>query len=170
VAGRIIHEELEILSTEKNFYKQLYSKKVDLSDTEKQEISYEIINESNLVQLTEEEKNGCDIPITEEEILKSLKDLKNNKTPGTNGISAEFYKFFWHDIKDFLINSIVESVEKGELSSEQKRGIISLIPKKGKDRLQLKNWRPISLLNTDYKILTKLLAKRLIHILPNIIH
>jgi hypothetical protein len=59
---------------------------------------------------------------------------------------------------------------KGELSTEQKRGVINLIPKKEKDIRQLKNWRPISLLNTDYKILTKTLATRLKKVLPDVIN
>ncbi len=52
-------------------------------------------------------------------------------------------------------------MEKGELTVEQKRGIITLLPKKGKNRLFLENWRPISLLNSDYKVITKILAMRL---------
>ncbi len=58
---------------------------------------------------------------------------------------------------------------KGELSVEQKRCIITLLPKKGKNRLHLKNWRPIRLLNTDYKITAKCLALRLLTVLPDII-
>ncbi len=58
----------------------------------------------------------------------------------------------------------------GDLSIEQKRGIITLLPKKLKDRLLLKNWRPISLLNTDYKIIAKILAIRLQSVLPSIIN
>ena len=55
------------------------------------------------------------------------------------------------------------------MSTSQKRGIISLIPKKDKDKKYLKNWRPISLLNNDYKIVTKALALRLEKVLPMII-
>jgi hypothetical protein len=58
----------------------------------------------------------------------------------------------------------------GELSIEHKRGIITLLPKKLKNRLVLKDWRPISLLNTDYKIIAKILANRLKSVLPNIIN
>ncbi len=58
---------------------------------------------------------------------------------------------------------------KGELSVEQKCSIITLLPKKGKNRLHLKNWRPISLLNTDYKIIANILALRLLTVLPDII-
>ena len=61
------------------------------------------------------------------------------------------------------------ALDNGELSTEQKRGIITLIPKKETDRSVLKNWRPITLLNVDYKILTKALAKRLTFYLPKLV-
>jgi hypothetical protein len=57
-----------------------------------------------------------------------------------------------------------------KLSIDQRRGIINLIPKKNKDPRFLKNWRPISLLNTDYKIITKVLASRLKDVLPTVIN
>jgi hypothetical protein len=69
-----------------------------------------------------------------------------------------------------VFESLSHSVTKGELSIDQRRGIINLIPKKDKDIRMLKNWRPISLLNTDYKVLTKCLATRLKKILPTVIH
>ncbi len=67
------------------------------------------------------------------------------------------------------MDSLLHSINTGELSIEQKRGVITLLPKKNKDRLFLKNWRPISLLNTDYKIIAKLLANRMKEVLPSII-
>jgi hypothetical protein len=121
-------------------------------------------------RLTDEQKEACDMSITESEILKSIKALSSGKTPGSDGLPADFYKFFWCDIKRLLSESIIYAMEKGELSIEQKRGIITLLPKKGKNRLYLKNWRPISLLNTDYKIIGKILATRLQQVLPTIIH
>ena len=56
------------------------------------------------------------------------------------------------------------------MSPSMRRGIITLLPKKDKNQLLLKNWRPISLLNTDYKILAKVLAFRLKKVLPSVIH
>lgn len=127
------------------------------------------INSPNIPKLSEADKELCETEITEKEILSSIKQLKNGKSPGTDGLTAEFYKFFWIDIKPFLIESLKFSLVAGELSVEQKRGVITLIPKKNKNRLFLKNWRPISLLNVDYKILAKLFANRLTNILPYII-
>ena len=69
-----------------------------------------------------------------------------------------------------MVNSFNESFEKGELSTSQKQAVITLLQKPGKDRLLLSNWRPISLLNLDYKILTKTICQRIQDILPDIIH
>ena len=60
-----------------------------------------------------------------------------------------------------LIDSFDFSFHNGKLSADQRRGIINLIPKQDKDPSILKNWRPISILNTDYKLLTKYIANRL---------
>ena len=127
--------------------------------------------ESNAIpKLSEDMKALCDAELSESEILDSLKSFKNGKSPGTDGLVIEFYKFFWKQIKPYLIESYKYSLLKGELTVEQKRAIITLIPKKDKDRLFLNNWRPISLLNVDYKILTKTLANRLTKVLPHIVN
>ncbi len=88
--------------------------------------------------LSQEEKETCDQAITEKDILKSLKDLNNGKTPGTDDLPANFYKQFWTDIKDLVTQSILFAIKSGELSVEQKRGVITLLPKKTNDRLFLK--------------------------------
>ena len=93
----------------------------------------------------------------------------NNKTPGSDGISVEFYKVFWDKIKMYLIESYDYSFEHDLLSIEQKRALLLLIPKGTKDKRLLKNWRPISLLNVDYKILAKVLATRLQKVISYVI-
>ena len=90
----------------------------------------------------------------------------STKTPCTDGLTAEFYLCFWTDISGPLIDCLNHGALLGELSISQRQGIISLIPKKNKDALLLKNWRPISLLNTDYKLATKCIAKWLEKVLP----
>ena len=69
-----------------------------------------------------------------------------------------------------MIDSYNESFDKGIFSASQKQAVITLLQKNGKDRLFLQNWRPISLLNVDYKILTKVISKRIKNVLPSIIH
>ena len=103
-------------------------------------------------------------------MLTALKEFKNNKTPGKDGFSPEFYKFFWSELDTEITASRNYAFQKGSLSIGQKRRIISLIPKKNKDRTLLENLRPISLLNVDAKILTKAIARRLEKLLPKIIN
>jgi exonuclease III len=162
----LIEDKDEILKYEASFYKNLYTEPKDNDNEEDKE---GFLNE-NTPRLKEDEVNLCEQNINMEEIGLALKDLKNGKSPGTDGFTADFYKFFWNKIKVLVLNSLLSANQTGELSIEQKRGIINLIPKKDKDIRLLKNWRPISLLNTDYKILTKTLATRLKKVLPEVIN
>ena len=91
------------------------------------------------------------------------------KTPGTDGLPCEFYKVFWNDFGEILINALNHSFETGMPSISQRRGIVKLIPKKDVDLKLIKNWRPITLLNCDYKIATKAIASRIKTLLPNLL-
>ena len=84
----------------------------------------------------------------------------------------EFYKFFFKDIKKYLVESLNFGYQQGELSSEQKWGVITLLPKPGVlERItSLKNWRPISLLNMDYKFATKTIAAKIKKQLLNLMY
>ena len=93
-----------------------------------------------------------------------------NKIPGSDGLPAEFYIVFWNDISDLFLNSINYAYRCGQLSVTQRRGIIKLIPKKDAEPDLIKNWRPISLLNCDYKIVAKAIANRFKQVIPNIIN
>ena len=154
----------EILEEAKQFYENLYKKNENLT-------SYfdEYFLNDNIPSLSENEKNLCESAITPDECTSALKRMKNGKTPGSDGLSVEFYKIFWHSIKDLVHDSLIYAYENGSLSIDQKRGLIKLLPKKSKILTVLKNWRPITLLNTDYKILAHILAQRLQKVLPNLI-
>ena len=99
-----------------------------------------------------------------------MKTIVRNKSPGTDGLPAEFYKIFWDDVKPFLINALNHGYAKGHLSITQERGMITLVPKKNKPAILLKNWRPITLLNCDYKIAAKSITNRVKKVLPKIIN
>ena len=107
--------------------------------------------------------------MTLQEIRKALKLLPNNKSPGSDGVPTNFYIFFWIDVKDLLFDSFRYSFKHGKLGNEQKLRVFKLIPKTNKDLCYLSNWLPVSLLQTDYKILTKTLSLRLQKVLPKII-
>ena len=98
-----------------------------------------------------------------------LKSFSLNKVPGDDGLPVEFYKTFWVTVGGLLVKCYNESYEKGEMSSSQKQAIITLIDKKDQDRCDLKNWRPISLLNVDAKIASKAITERMKKQLPEII-
>ena len=89
--------------------------------------------------------------------------------PGTAGLPCEFYKVFWNDLAGILVSALNHSFETVMLSISQRRGIVKLIPKKDADLKLVKNWRPITLLNCDYKIATKAIASRIKTLLPNLI-
>jgi len=161
-----ISDPADILNAEKEFYSQLYKETTDRKNL----FSHcPFLQCDQIPKLSPSIANTCDSPLTLEECQKALQDMANNKSPGSDGFSVEFYKFFWNDIKYLVLESFNYAFVTGEMSIEQRRGVISLIPKKDKDSRYLKNWRPISLLNCDYKILTKVLANRLQEALAEII-
>ena len=90
----------------------------------------------------------------------STKKMKNDKTPGTDRLAAEFYRYFWHEIADITVDGFNYDFQAGRLSISQGQGVISPLYQ-NKNLENLKNWRPLSLLNIDYKIATKTLACRL---------
>ena len=96
--------------------------------------------------------------------------MASNKSPGTDGLPAEFYKVFWDYVKPFLLNILNCSYTNGHLSITQRRSLITLVPKKNKPANLLKNWRPITLLNCDYKMAAKSIANRIKKVLPKIIN
>ena len=107
-------------------------------------------------KLDHAQKLTCEGLITLQESLTVLKSMPNNKTPGTDGIPAECYKFFFKDVDQIVVDSFNYAFKYGKLSPDQRRVIINIIPKKDKNPTYLRNWRPISLLNTDYKLASKM--------------
>ena len=98
-------------------------------------------------------------------MLKSLKSMESNKSPGNDGLSKEFYECFWDEIKKPFLASIHKAFLNQELSTSQKQTVIKLLEKKVRDKRFIKNWRPISLLNTGMKIISKVLSTRIKNVL-----
>ena len=165
VEGNCISDQDNILREIKHYYENLYKEESDICP----EIQ-KVFLQGEFPRLTNEVAANCEGILTDKECTNALKKLNFGKTPGSDGLNIEFYSFFWTEIKNLVLDSLNFALIKGELSIDQKRGVITLTPKKDKDSLELKNWSPISVLNTDYKILTKCLALRLQTVLSFIIH
>ena len=159
-----------ILKYEEQFYQNLLSSKFDPLDNERISVTEEFLQKLTLPSLTGNSHYLCEKSLDMDECKKAIDNLANGKSPGTDGFTADFYKYFWKDIKFLLFESFTYSFETGKLSIDQRRGVLSLNPKKDKDIRYLKNWRPITLLNTDYKIIAKALGTRLRTVLPELIH
>ena len=127
----------------------------------KKEIGEDYVNTLVIPRLPEVISQQIDNPIELNEISLAAFELANNKAPGSDGIPIDFYKIFWNKIKEFLLHVFEEIVQDQKMHLSARRGIISLFEKPGRDRLFLKNWRLISLLNADYKIFSKIITRRL---------
>ena len=159
-----IHTNNDILGEMCKFYEDLYtSKSVDNNDID----SYlQTLHLENV--LTQEEKTYCDRFPSIEECTAAVSNLKRNKSPGLDGLTSEFYKAFWSDMKCLFYNALKEIYDNKEMGFSQRLAIMTLIHKKG-DKTSLKNYRPISLTNIDYKIIAFVFAKRLQNILDRLI-
>ena len=86
------------------------------------------------------------------------------------GCRQSFIKSFGVELKNMYHTAVNHALKVGFLHPTARQGVISLIPKKGRDRNFLVHWRPITLLNVDYKILSKALANKMKIVLPTLIH
>ena len=134
----------------------MHSKKSLMS--EKQYMEY--LADISTPVLSSEMKDLCDNHITLNEIFTSLNAMSSNKTPGNNGLTKEFYVAFFEILGPKLLTSLNYAFSVGELPTSQRQAVITLIEKSGRDKRLIKNWRPVSLLNVDAKIISKILADR----------
>ena len=168
-SGELVREKNKIMCEVQNFYDNLYSKKDSFTKCSVN-VKNKFFDSTYCEPLDDTMKDTCEGLLTKEEIFKVLKVTANNKSPGIDGIPNEFYKFFWDDISDILVEALNCSYTLAQLSATQRRGVISLLPKDGKDITYVKNWRPITLLCNDYKLASKAIAERLRKHLPTLIN
>ena len=120
----------EILNEEKHFYQNLYEERnVDL-DNENLLSSF-FKDSDNIKKLDENMKNKCDGLITKDECKQTIQSMSNFKSPGTDGLPIEFYKIFWNDISDILIEAFNYVYSNQNLSNFSKTGYNYSLTKKG---------------------------------------
>ena len=147
------------------FYQSLYSFK-PIKDLDSSKL-FEFSKEFNT--LNETEKTSLDSEISEEELRCQVFGSGTNKSPGPDGYTNEFYKAFWAKIKILLLNVMRRLYHEKNISQNHLMGFITCIPKGDKLRNKLKNWRPITLLNSMYKINSAFWANRIKKILLKLI-
>ena len=158
--GKIVSDISGICRSWSDYYSSLFSaESVDLQILES-------LFENLTARLPADAVSSCEGPLSGQEVCSALEGMARGKSPGSDGLPMEFYLTFW-DIID-LTTVLNDSSDGGLLPLSQRTALISLIFKKG-DRLDHKNWRPISLLNVDYKICTRTVAGRLLGILHHVI-
>jgi exonuclease III len=144
-----------------DFYRDLYSKK-ERPDQFKEDYY------QHCPKLNEDQKQFMDNNLTLKELKEALFTCQES-APGPDGITYGIYKKYWGIVGQVLLDSCNYSLSSGKMPRSHLESIITLLPKDGKDRLDIKNWRPITLTNCDAKIITKALSIKMAKVLDSII-
>ena len=173
-APRTIRTQPEIEQALVDYYDALYRERPTRSSTEsiKEYLGegYEQLENLYTRKTLRSTQLELDSEIKEEEVIHAINQGKAGRAPGMTGFTKEFYRFFSEDLIGFIMAYIRHTERMGILSDNQRLGVITLLPKGDKEKKLLKNWRPITLLPTLYKIVSTVINNRFRKVLPDLIH
>lgn len=155
----------EINSCFHKFYKKLY----DSESLDDHTLFKRFFRKIKVPKIETKTASELDKPFSVQEFTSVIKLIQTGKSPGPDGFPSEFFRKFADQLSPILLSVYEESLLVGSLPLTTRQAVISLILKKDKDALNCGSYRPISLLNVDGKILSKILACRLETILPSIV-
>ena len=154
--NEVVTDRTRIKGLVETFYRNLYEKGDNAASNDVEINDYlSVMDEVNTEKIIELDKS-----LTQEDLLTTLKSCADS-APGPDGIPYSVIKLTWNYFGKVLIDSWEYAQNTGELTHSHQSSYLRLIPKEGKPSNILKNWRPITLSNCDYKIITKTLAKKL---------
>uniref|UniRef100_A0A803TXE0 Reverse transcriptase domain-containing protein n=1 Tax=Anolis carolinensis TaxID=28377 RepID=A0A803TXE0_ANOCA len=160
--GKNYYSNEEIKRQFTKYYEKLYA-----DDKIPKERVTQYLGKQDIPKLTEKQREILNRKITGEEISKTIKRLPPNKAPGPDGFTMLYYKTFQEILTPPLQQVMNKILVEGKVPATWKEANITLLPKEKADMANVKNYRPISLLNTDYKIFTSILAARLKEVLKD---
>lgn len=164
--GEVMMKPKDINDRFLQFYKNLYTSNKNIDYAAMQNF----LDKCNLSQLDEEESAQLDSEISVEEIQRAITSLKSNKAPGPDGLPGELYKKFNEILCPYLHRMFIQANNDGVLPPTLTEAVITVIYKKDKDPEEVGSYRPISLLNQDGKLFSKVLANRVNPLLNKLVH
>jgi len=160
IQGNIVQDPERIQGEIVEFYQKLYSENVQWEPSN---------NFLNCPRLTGEEIEDLERNFDEEEVLRSLKQCAVDKAPGPDGFTMGFYIKCWEVVKGDIMKTFQHFYDQGRFERSFNATFIALIPKK-KGAKELRDFRPISLIGSIYKILSKVLTERLKRVMSKLVN
>ncbi|CAM2098792.1 unnamed protein product [Caretta caretta] len=160
--GTPLTEPAEMCGRARAFYASLFSP--DPTDPSACRVLWE-----ELSTVSASDQDQLELPLTLAEFSEALCRMPTNKSPGMDRLTVEFYRVFWDILGPDRVTVWAESLQSGVLPLSCRRAVLALLPKKG-DLRDLQNWRPVSLLIMDYKIVAKAISLQLGSVLADMIH
>lgn len=160
---QIFTKKRDILREFTNYMTTRYKSNDESSD------SNEYFLRNTVQKLTVDQKTVLEKPLDLVELTEALMSMKKGKSPGSNGFTAAFFKHFWNHMGVFVLKVFNHGMKRSSMIESFREGIITLIPKPGQNPESFKAWRPISLLNTDFKIISAAITARLKSVMSTLI-